>query len=163
MENPIKHYYSVSNIVLSANNIVIDDTLMIHNEFQINFYAGDYLRTKRDISSFSFNELDKIFRKAILKDFKFFIEYRLPSQKIEFLANLASNLIGYSFGREELDYNKFVFLFFQNRTEIVELRGTDYQENYLGIVGHHYEKDLEKIRKQAIFVNHMKIETHYRY
>lgn len=161
MENPIKHYYSISNIILNPKSLMISEQVskVSNNEFQINFYAGDYLQANTK----SFKKLNKSVRKSILSDLRFFIQCRIMHERIDHLANPAtySNFIGYSFGKEDSDCNRFVFLFFQNRIEVLELRGTDYEENYSGIVQHRYEKYLDTLRDNAIFINHLRMPTYY--
>lgn len=139
MENPFKHYYSVSSIIIGKRN-----------EYQVNFYAGDYLKKGSD----SFEDLNEINKKEVLAKIDFFID-RLPEEGINLLAQRGtdSNFLGYSFDVRESDYYRYAYLFFTNRIEIVELRSKCKPDNYFGIVGHYHE-ELEFLREQAVFVNY---------
>lgn len=139
MENNIKHYYSVSNIIIGESN-----------ECQFNFYAGDYLKKESD----SFEDLNEIDKKEVLAKIDFFID-RLPEEGINLLAQRGtdSNFLGYSFDVRESDYYRYAYLFFTNRTEIAELRYNCKMDNYFGVVGG-YSKELELLRSQAVFVNY---------
>ncbi|WP_449388620.1 hypothetical protein [Chryseobacterium lineare] len=138
MENRVKHYYSISSIVIGKNN-----------EYQFNFYAGDYLKKESN----SFGDIKEIDQKEVLAKIDFFIK-TLPSKGIDFLAQRStdSNFLGYSFGVRESGYYRYGYLFFANRTEIVELRGKS--RKYLeDIVEGYYDEELELIREQAVLVN----------
>jgi len=140
MESRIKHYYSVSSIIIGKSN-----------EYQINFYAGDYLKKGSD----SFKTISQIDQIEILSKIDFFID-RLPDEGINLLAKRGtdSNFLGYSFDEEESDYCRYAYLFFTNRTEIVELRGKCRADNFTGIVDGFCGKELEFLRSHAVFVNY---------
>lgn len=140
MENPIKHFYSISTLLLGHVT-----------DHQFNFYAGDYL--KKDTSSFDL--IAPVAKKEILTTLDHFIE-RLPSEGINLMVNRGAdtNFLGFNLDLEESDCYKFAFLFFTNRTEIVELREENRYDNYISITSHIHSEYLEKLRRKAVFVNH---------
>lgn len=144
MENPIKHYYSISNIVLGKTN-----------EYQFNFYAGDYLRERNK----SFDSIKIIEKKEISMKLEYFIEI-LPSKRMDFLKDIGTdvNCLGYYF---ESDYFGYAFLFFKNHTEIVESREENRIEDYTGIVSNDYDQELQRLRNKAVFVNHKQEQMAY--